>query len=528
MLEKEPARRFPNMELAGEALQAVAMRLDVAAPAARRSVPTVAAPAAPLVVPAADHSPPTLASGFLVAVEGNPRLLTEAGWQQMRQRFTIEQRSPRQGEEVGRFPRQGGWLIATSPDDLPELHASLLTRGVPLERTLVCVDAGLEAAAQIPALDLFGNLVIGSHPLDPTFLAGVVAWMSHGGQGGLENVERGAAVQLLQITSSSLRSVYVDKLLQDVAAADVRRPGQRAVAELSEEMILNAIFHAPRDRHGRPLYSHLHRSTNVVLRRGEEPMVRWFITRQLIGISIRDTFGSLTAGDIFAHVLGAERRREARSASGGAGLGLRIMSRAAQHLIFAICPGTWTEIVALVPQATADRSSSGRAVCVLHNEAQRSRLIGDRLRLREVREPRRRTIRLELAGEINETSDLRPLFQRAGRAHVDMSQVTRLNSVGLRSWLVAAGEADPSLELILHRCSPPVVSQINMVPSLTARVRIESILGPFYCPLCKTETLVELMVEDLRSHRMPSPDCGHCGGRLQFDEVPEEYFAFLR
>jgi hypothetical protein len=152
--------------------------------------------------------------------------------------------------------------------------------------------------------------------------------------------------------------------------------------------------------------------------------------------------------------------------------------------------------------------------------------IGDRLKLREVEV--RGTIRLELAGEINETSDLRRLFRGPGRTDVDLGGVTRINSVGVRAWLESARGASPDLDLVFHRCSPAIVSQINMTPSLTARARVESIMAPYYCERCDEEHLVLLLVEELDGENPPDRTCQVCGSELRFDDVPEEYFAFLK
>ena len=80
---------------------------------------------------------------------------------------------------------------------------------------------------------------------------------------------------------------------------------------------------------------------------------------------------------------------------------------------------------------------------------------------------------------------------------LDLSQVTRINSAGIRAWLDAAHARDEALELSFERCSFAIVSQLNMHPELTEGVRVTSITAPYFCPNCRLEVSEVLQVEAL-------------------------------
>jgi hypothetical protein len=205
-------------------------------------------------------------------------------------------------------------------------------------------------------------------------------------------------------------------------------------------------------------------------------------------------------------------------------MGLRLMSRSARHLLFAVCSGAWCEVMGIIDRQTSPASRS-RSLVVLQGLGQLERRIGKRLSLFET--PQSGGVRVRLEGEIDETSDLRSVFEREGNVWLDLSGVARINSVGIRKWIEASRQAPPQLMLALERCAPPIVSQINMVPAFAAVGRVKSILAPYMCPSCGEELLELLTMADLEPEPPPVRNCPACKQQMEFDELPEEYFAFL-
>ena len=65
--------------------------------------------------------------------------------------------------------------------------------------------------------------------------------------------------------------------------------------------------------------------------------------------------------------------------------------------------------------------------------------------------------RLRLRGEINETSELEKIFELDGIVHLDLVDVTSMNSAGIVKWMSASRSRNANLSLILENCPPAVV-----------------------------------------------------------------------
>src|SRR5258707_1119113 len=92
---------------------------------------------------------------------------------------------------------------------------------------------------------------------------------------------------------------------------------------IAEEMIMNSIFHAPIDWHGKRRYAHVDRSRTVMLEEGQQAVLRWTFDDEYVAVSVRDPFGSLSPSDLVG-ALGREGPLAADPSRIGAGLGLEI------------------------------------------------------------------------------------------------------------------------------------------------------------------------------------------------------------
>lgn len=152
---------------------------------------------------------------------------------------------------------------------------------------------------------------------------------------------------------------------------------------------------------------------------------------------------------------------------------------------------------------------------------------------------------VQLSGVIDEDNDLeRSTRKLTGRTVVlDLAEVQRINSCGVRDWVNWLTELDASgKRVVLARLSPCIVTQLNLVNNFVGRAQVRSFFAPYYCQKCDTEALCLLQVSDfagqsapraprLDDARAPSVRCQKspadkaCG--LQFDDIEASYFAFL-
>jgi serine/threonine protein kinase len=395
----------------------------------------------------------------------------------------------------------------------------------PSHRTLVAVDSGFEGAHLIDAVGSIPNLMIGPHPVDPLAVSIALSWVNRPQSPGMEHLIGDASRRSLQINSTALKSYYVDTVLEELKNREVSPRAQRDVATMCEEMIMNAVFHAPIDSGGHKMYAGVNRGARVSLRPEEESVLSWTVTDRHVALSIRDPFGSLRASDLLTRLFD----KSGASPSGiSAGMGFRLMLRTSRHLFFSIAPGRWTEVLALVERQPGAMSNE-RTVSVLQAVGPAFQDAGDGLSICEAPSPH--GVRIELRGEINESSKLHAIYRHAGRVRVDLSQVTRVNSAGIYQWMQAAREKKADSSITFERCSPAVVVALG-VREIAASAKITSVLSPYYCRQCKQErqqllSIDTLSIDEIRAGTAPAKSCESCGSPLIFDDMPEEYFSFL-
>lgn len=146
--------------------------------------------------------------------------------------------------------------------------------------------------------------------------------------------------------------------------------------------------------------------------------------------------------------------------------------------------------------------------------------------------PEKRLTKLSLSGELTEDTDLNPIVPQLGaQVVVDLERVTRINSCGLREWLsfVQTLEAEGK-SLVLERCAPAIVAQLNMIANFTGRSgKVRSIFAPYHCASCGAEhqELIETNAIGRGFSLESGPPCPSCKATMQFDDLPDTYLLFL-
>ena len=137
-----------------------------------------------------------------------------------------------------------------------------------------------------------------------------------------------------------------------------------------------------------------------------------------------------------------------------------------------------------------------------------------------------------LSGEVNENARLEPLAvelsRLTGKVRLDLSQVRRLNSTGVREWvnfmrLVGKNER---IELEYIRCSIPIVSQINMIADFQGPATVTSFFAPYADEDTGDEETRLLIVDDVDP--VDPPVFKEDGKTWELDELPERYLLFIK
>jgi anti-anti-sigma regulatory factor len=139
---------------------------------------------------------------------------------------------------------------------------------------------------------------------------------------------------------------------------------------------------------------------------------------------------------------------------------------------------------------------------------------------------------VKLAGVIDEDNELATLVDRIprGTAVIDLGEIERINSCGVRDWVNWLSRLESQgTRMVLVECSPAIVAQINLVNNFTGNGVVKSFFVPYFCPECDEEKvlLVETSEMGPPPHEPPMCRCDECDLVMDFDDMPDSYFAFL-
>ena len=138
---------------------------------------------------------------------------------------------------------------------------------------------------------------------------------------------------------------------------------------------------------------------------------------------------------------------------------------------------------------------------------------------------------VSVSGQVDERF---PGFGELGGAKnviLNVAGMTRMTSFGVRQWLKAMGALPKSIsDLYLLGCPTFFVDQLNMVLNFGGPAKVLTVVAPHTCPSCGVESgeTMDVLAEraNLAKGGLPEKECARCGGKLEFDETAESYFAF--
>lgn len=139
---------------------------------------------------------------------------------------------------------------------------------------------------------------------------------------------------------------------------------------------------------------------------------------------------------------------------------------------------------------------------------------------------------VKLSGVIDEDNELADLVDKIppGTAVIDLGEIERINSCGVRDWVNWLGKLEANTtKVVLVECSPAIVAQINLVNNFTGSGVVKSFYVPYFCPECDEEKVLLVEAADMGPppHEPPTCRCDECDLVMDFDDMPDSYFAFL-
>lgn len=160
----------------------------------------------------------------------------------------------------------------------------------------------------------------------------------------------GARTLRFEVRSSREKGEVVEAAEAFATAAGCHKQVAQGFATSVDEALSNALYNAPVDSEGRPLYASSPRTVPVDLPLDRRVAVELAADGRRVGMSASDPFGSVSPAVILDYLSRCFTRRayEPIEGSGGAGLGLYQLLHLVQHFIVNLSPGRRTEAIGLL------------------------------------------------------------------------------------------------------------------------------------------------------------------------------------
>jgi len=158
----------------------------------------------------------------------------------------------------------------------------------------------------------------------------------------------GVTTYSMVVSSGEQKAKAVDVILQYANVAGLRGQVRDRIQIVADELMMNALYHAPVDADGKERFAN--RAIKELSQLPEVPAIEvtYGSSGRYFGISVRDGAGSLTRERAVSYLARAQGElADIEQKIGGAGLGLVTVLRSASKVVFNLQPGSSTEVIAL-------------------------------------------------------------------------------------------------------------------------------------------------------------------------------------
>lgn len=151
----------------------------------------------------------------------------------------------------------------------------------------------------------------------------------------------------MQVKNYEEKGRAISIMLHFAKLAGVRGPVRDRIGMVCEELMMNALYHAPVTADGKELFAG--KSPKELAQMTEVPpiQVQYGCSGRYFGVAVRDGGGSLTRERLLEYLLRAKSGPHIETKTTGAGLGLVSVLKTCSKLIFNLDPGYSSEVIAL-------------------------------------------------------------------------------------------------------------------------------------------------------------------------------------
>jgi hypothetical protein len=212
----------------------------------------------------------------------------------------------------------------------------------------------------------------GSRFDDDEFIASATKALRHNLFGLAKYFPWGVTTFSIVVGSGAQKGKAIDVILEYARLAGVRAPVRDRIQTVADELMMNALYHAPVDGDGQELYAG--KTIRELSQLPEVPAieVQYGSSGRYFGISVRDGGGSLSRDRAMQYLARARGgTADVEQKVSGAGLGLVSVLRSVSKLIFNLEPGTSTEVIGLFDMELFAKGKVGaRSIHVFTSDAE--------------------------------------------------------------------------------------------------------------------------------------------------------------
>ncbi len=163
----------------------------------------------------------------------------------------------------------------------------------------------------------------------------------------------GTPIQLTRLRDFQGRQNAIDEVLSFADKSGVRRQVRASIGQVCEELLMNALYDAPVDANGNPLFHHVEVKERVDKLSPRPVSIRYAVAEDQFAVSVRDRFGRLEKATILRYIEKCLRSSDQIDRKTyGAGLGLYLIVNAATQYVVNVAPGMATEVVCTFDRGT--------------------------------------------------------------------------------------------------------------------------------------------------------------------------------
>ncbi len=187
-------------------------------------------------------------------------------------------------------------------------------------------------------------------------------------------VPAGTEVHLSRLREYKGRTQAIDEVLLYAEQVGVRRQVRSAIGQVCEELLMNALYDAPIDQDGNPLFAEVELKARLEKLSPRPVSIRYAATETGFAVAVRDRFGRLDKATVLRYIdkcLHSTQQIDRKTY--GAGLGIYLIANAASHFVLNVAPGMATEVVCTFDRKSARAHLRGLSVFVYPGTPQSSR-----------------------------------------------------------------------------------------------------------------------------------------------------------